>query len=56
MLTEGSTQPISLHAQSYMREYRVVFTVKLPLEKKTNYRNSMKFWRHAIFACRLSKH
>jgi conjugal transfer ATP-binding protein TraC len=34
MLIEGSTQPISLHAQSYVREYKVVFTIKLPLEQK----------------------
>ena len=34
MLKEGSTQPISLHAQSYVREYKVVFTIKLPLEQK----------------------
>ncbi len=34
MLTEGSNQAISLHAQSYVREYKVVFTIKLPLEQK----------------------
>jgi len=34
MLTEGSSQAISLHAQSYVREYKVVFTIKLPLEQK----------------------
>ncbi|MGZ8172068.1 MULTISPECIES: type IV secretion system protein TraC [Methylobacter] len=34
MLTEGSNQAISLHAQSYVREYKVVFSIKLPLEQK----------------------
>ena len=34
MLTEGSNQAISLHAQSLVREYKVVFTIKLPLEQK----------------------
>ena len=34
MLTEGSNQAISLHAQSYVREYKVVFTIKLPLGQK----------------------
>ena len=34
MLTEGSNQAISLHAQSYVREYKCVFTIKLPLEQK----------------------
>jgi conjugal transfer ATP-binding protein TraC len=34
MLTEGSNQAISLHAQSYVREYKVVFTIKLPLQQK----------------------
>ena len=34
MLTDGSTQAISLHAQSFVREYRVVFTIKIPLEQK----------------------
>ena len=29
MLTEGSNQAISLHAQSYVREYKVVFTIKI---------------------------
>ncbi|WP_027149513.1 type IV secretion system protein TraC [Methylobacter tundripaludum] len=34
MLTEGSNQAISLHAQSYVREYKVVFSIKLPLGQK----------------------
>ena len=34
MLTEGSTQAISLHAPSYVREYKTVFTIKIPLEQK----------------------
>ena len=34
MLTESSNKPISLHAQSYVREYKVVFTIKIPLEQK----------------------
>jgi conjugal transfer ATP-binding protein TraC len=34
MLTEGASQAISLHAQSFVRDYKVVFTIKLPLEKK----------------------
>jgi conjugal transfer ATP-binding protein TraC len=55
MLTEGSNQAISLHAQSYVREYKVVFTIKFPLNKKINYPNNMKLRRHATCACRLSK-
>ena len=34
MLEDGSRQMISLHAQSLVREYKVVFTVKTPLEQK----------------------
>ena len=34
MLTEGSNQAISLHAQSLVREYKVIFTIKMPLEQK----------------------
>ena len=34
MLTASSNKPISLHAQSYVREYKVVFTIKIPLEQK----------------------
>jgi conjugal transfer ATP-binding protein TraC len=35
MLTEGSNEALSLHAPSFVREYKVVFTVKIPLEKKS---------------------
>ena len=35
MLTDGSSQAISLHAQSFIREYKTIFTVKVPLEKKS---------------------
>ncbi|MDO9103444.1 MAG: type IV secretion system protein TraC [Methylovulum sp.] len=34
MLNNGSENSISLHAQSLIREYRVVFTIKVPLENK----------------------
>ncbi|TAL51414.1 MAG: type IV secretion system protein TraC, partial [Methylovulum sp.] len=34
MLNNGSEKSISLHAQSLIREYRVVFTIKVPLENK----------------------
>jgi len=34
MLNSGSEKSISLHAQSLIREYRVVFTIKVPLENK----------------------
>lgn len=34
MLEEGSNQSMSLHAQSYIREFKVVITVKIPLEQK----------------------
>jgi conjugal transfer ATP-binding protein TraC len=34
MLTEGAHQSISLHAQSFVREFKVIFTIKIPLEQK----------------------
>jgi len=34
MLSECSNKSVSLHAQSYIREYKVIFTVKLPLGQK----------------------
>jgi conjugal transfer ATP-binding protein TraC len=36
MLTDGSSQAISLHAQSFVREYKVIFTIKLPLAQKNH--------------------
>ncbi|MCX7099422.1 MAG: type IV secretion system protein TraC [Methylococcales bacterium] len=34
MLTDGSTQALSLHAPSFVREYKTVFTVKIPIKQK----------------------
>jgi conjugal transfer ATP-binding protein TraC len=34
MLTEASNQSLSLYAQSYVREYKVVFSIKMPLSAK----------------------
>lgn len=34
MLKTGSTEALSLHAPSFVREFKIIFTVKTPLEKK----------------------
>lgn len=47
MLKTGSTDALSLQAPSFVREYKVIFTIKTPLEKKNQLPT-----QHALAAAR----